>query len=301
MKTKHLPRKGGIYEIRNLANGKLYVGSAVDLQKRLLEHRRTLRLNFHRNRKLQNAFNKYGEKFFEVKVLELVEQTEQLLEREQFWLDVTQAVKNGYNILEKAGSNLGLKWSEESCELSSRIRRKIHKGFISPEGEKVVIKNMIAFCREHNLQHGTMYGLATGKQTSHKGWTHENSRKLKRKWISTYEGFINPSDEKVPPITNLEKFARENGLNAKALNRVFHGRTRSYKGWTHEITASKPFNERKGKLYKGFVNPQGKSAVIENLAKFCRENNLDQATMWRVIKGKEKQHKGWTYQSEKEG
>jgi|ERR1017187_4140587 hypothetical protein len=43
-----------------------------------------------------------------------------------------------------------------------------------------------------------------------------------------------------------------------------------------------------------FINPQGKSVLIHNLEKFCRENNLDHSCMYKVISGKRNQHKGWT-------
>ena len=46
----------GIYIIDN----KVYVGSSIDIDKRLYNHKYMLNKNGHDNNYLQNAFNKYG-------------------------------------------------------------------------------------------------------------------------------------------------------------------------------------------------------------------------------------------------
>lgn len=48
----------GIYEIVNTINGKRYVGSAVSLKRRWVDHRRDLRAGKHHSRHLQNAWAK---------------------------------------------------------------------------------------------------------------------------------------------------------------------------------------------------------------------------------------------------
>lgn len=50
--------------------------------------------------------------------------------------------------------------------------------------------------------------------------------------------------------------------------------------------------EAKALHYK-FTNPEGKEVSLYNLRAFCRDNNLDQAAMLRVSKGKSNSHKGW--------
>ena len=42
-----------------------------------------------------------------------------------------------------------------------------------------------------------------------------------------------------------------------------------------------------------FIDPNGEKIIIKNLARFCRENNLLQSSMFCVSKGKMKSHKGW--------
>ena len=109
-----IPKKSGIYQIRNLVNGKIYIGSAVNLHVRWQKHSNCLRHNKHCNIKLQNAYNKYGKDNIVFEVVELVPNKEQLLDREQYYIDTLNTVNEGYNICPVAGNQLGFKHSEYS-------------------------------------------------------------------------------------------------------------------------------------------------------------------------------------------
>ena len=53
--------KAGIYCIESFINGKKYIGSSVDLSKRVFDgHIKSLEKGNHHNRHLQNHVNKYG-------------------------------------------------------------------------------------------------------------------------------------------------------------------------------------------------------------------------------------------------
>lgn len=103
----------GIYAIRNTVNGKVYVGSAVNIEKRWRLHRNQLALSTHHSKKLQNAWNKHGSQSFVFEVLELVDDKSNLLEREQHWIDTLSAFSNGYNGRLRAESYLGMKHSSD--------------------------------------------------------------------------------------------------------------------------------------------------------------------------------------------
>ena len=120
----------GIYQIRNLVTDKVYVGSAVHFGRRWSLHKRRLRQQTHHSAKLQNAWNKYGEAHFEFTVLEVVADKGRLLEREQHWLDATNAPTDGMNMSPAAGSLLGAKFSDESRRRMSEAHRGVKK---SPE------------------------------------------------------------------------------------------------------------------------------------------------------------------------
>lgn len=117
-------RYSGIYEIVNTVNWKRYVGSAVNITSRLNDHRKALRGGHHENPHLQAAWNKYGEVVFRLKVVERCE-PEQLIEREQYWMDQLMTADNryGYNCCPTAGNMLGFRHSEESKNKMSETRK----------------------------------------------------------------------------------------------------------------------------------------------------------------------------------
>jgi len=117
--------KSGIYLIRNTHNYMIYVGSAVNLQKRRENHFYALRNNKHFNMHLQRAFNKYGEESFVWIVAELCD-AEDLIEREQFWIDF-YGINNLYNIECIAGSSFGRKHTlETKAKISTAKKGKKH-------------------------------------------------------------------------------------------------------------------------------------------------------------------------------
>ena len=111
---------GGIYRIRNQVNGKCYIGSTKNLQKRRRGHFGALRRGKHHNIFLQRAFNKYRKIAFVFEILEQVD-AENLIGREQHYLDT---LSPEYNISPTAGTCLGCHPSPETRQKMS----KAHKG-----------------------------------------------------------------------------------------------------------------------------------------------------------------------------
>ncbi len=81
----------GIYKIINKFNNKIYIGSSINIRKRI---------NRHFNDYLQNAWNKYGEEIFTYEVLEIIYNVNDLMDREQHFIDINNAsnIKFGYNL-----------------------------------------------------------------------------------------------------------------------------------------------------------------------------------------------------------
>lgn len=107
--------KGGVYKISNIINNKIYIGSAVDFERRKKQHFRQLFNNEHFNYHLQRAFNKYGVDNFIFEIIEECEE-DQCVIKEQFYIDKLNATNPefGYNISPTAGSVLGVKRSDET-------------------------------------------------------------------------------------------------------------------------------------------------------------------------------------------
>jgi group I intron endonuclease len=270
----------GVYQIRCVANDKIYIGSSVDLRNRWAFHCRDLRFGRHSNRYLQAAWDDYGSDAFDFTIIEYVSK-EELLVVEQYWIDRTRCTDRsvGFNI-----STIAAWPSPQNIQT--------WEGFVDPQGNEVTITNLHEFCRENKLDFSSMHRLSKGesKLKSYKGWSHRNSVR-QRDYIKTYEGFIDPDGNPVPPITNMAEFCRQNGLDKTHMIAVINGRILSHRGWTH-VSSRQP---RGVKTYDGFVNPAGESVVITGLHEFCREHGLQPVKMYELINGKRKQHKGWTW------
>jgi len=94
----NLKKISGIYKITNIVNGKFYIGSSIDVEKRWRQHKNKLKNNNHTNIHLQRSWNKYGENSFSLETIEEVGPSS-LLDIEQLYLDkLCPFHPNGYNI-----------------------------------------------------------------------------------------------------------------------------------------------------------------------------------------------------------
>jgi len=113
-------RECGIYALYNIENGKIYVGSSIDMYTRTRRHLSDLKNGKHYNRYLIRAYKKYGNSIIPV-VLEIVKNRESLIEREQYWIDHFESYNNkvGYNICIIADRLTGIfRTDEEKKHLS---------------------------------------------------------------------------------------------------------------------------------------------------------------------------------------
>lgn len=108
-----------IYAIVNTKTFDMYVGSAVDVARRWRRHTHDLRKNVHACQHLQNAYHKYGADAFDWEIIETVAVKEDLIQREQVWLDFFRPAYNKRHI---ANSCLGLKRSPEAREKMRRAQ-----------------------------------------------------------------------------------------------------------------------------------------------------------------------------------
>lgn len=129
----------GVYAITNVLNGKVYIGSSVDIYSRWSAHRSSLRKNAHHSAALQRAWVKYGEDSFRFEIVEIVESPSvgDLHRRETHHIAKANSAngKDGYNSLIFGGSALGFKHTDE-------VRRKMS------EGQKKIPKEIrLTYCR----------------------------------------------------------------------------------------------------------------------------------------------------------
>lgn len=111
----------GIYMIKNVVNGKMYIGQSKDIKFRWTHHKCDLRCNCHSNKHLQGAWNKYGEDSFEFSVIEETD-PDNLNSRERYWITKYNSVNNCYNFDYGGDGCFGYKHSENEINKMRRIQ-----------------------------------------------------------------------------------------------------------------------------------------------------------------------------------
>jgi len=103
---KERKKPAGVFQVRNTANGKILLGSSLNLEGPLNSHKFMLSIGKHRNGSLQKEWNEYGPDAFVFEILEVVKVKDdphfdvgdELTLLEQIWLEKLQPFgERGYN------------------------------------------------------------------------------------------------------------------------------------------------------------------------------------------------------------
>lgn len=228
---------GGIYEIRNQKNAKCYIGSSINPRKRWQKHLWALRHGRHCNPHLQAAFGRYGEVAFSFAILESAK-SEQLLEREQYYLDTRSPE---YNIAPTAGSPLGRPCGPETRRKMSEAQ----KGERNPNYGKRV---------QHSKETRRKISMAvSGKRHPNYGKHHSEETKRKMSLAHTGERNANygkhPSEEARSRMREAHKGKCFSAEHCRKISEGLIGRTftnehrrnisKARKAYWHRVRAAK--------------------------------------------------------------
>jgi group I intron endonuclease len=207
--------KSGIYKITCTANGKIYIGSAVDFSVRFRKHVFELNKNIHHSIKMQRAWNKYGEECFDFETIENCD-LDNLLVREQHYLDTLLFAQEyirkednrferlGYNICPIAGSVLGRKQSKEE-----RLKRSgENNGFYNKTHSSEFLNRLV------EIKTGKKQSIETITKRIKKGKDHYRygknvSEDVKLKISNTKLGSI-PPNRKIVYSVNMQNGVFDN-------------------------------------------------------------------------------------------
>lgn len=255
----------GIYCITNTANGKVYIGSSVFIERRWQAHQQALKRQRHCNRYLQNAWNKYGGEAFTFEIVEEVQETDALLSHEQACLDKIRASGG-------AVYNVG-RWvdcSTRGVPLSEEHKDKIA---IALKGHTV----SLAACRKMSM---AKRGKSLSKEHRHKISVAHQGRKVKletrRKLSEAGKGNTNFQGHQHTPETRhkISKALKGRVFSEVHKNRISAAKAKPYPIFVHEET--------------GELIPAG-----VNLQRMCLEKGLLRPSMSKVKRGVAKSHRGW--------
>ena len=216
----------GVYQIRNLISGKIYIGSTVHFRDRKYSHFKELRSGTHHSSRLQAAFNKYGENAFVFEPIEIVDHEDKLLDREQHYLDTLLPFgKFGYNISKLAG------------EPGNRGKGAIKTfSFQDKDGNVLTITNLAEWCRENKIDNNRMRAMLRGKILTWKGYAPVGYVKQDNSHVE-YK-FLSPTGKLFVVASNFKVWCKNNGLTPQQMRAVHRGGMDNHKGWTKYIENS---------------------------------------------------------------
>jgi group I intron endonuclease len=273
----HVKAVPGVYIIRNLVDGRAYVGSSINMRKRLREHRQRLTNRNHWNGYLQEAWTGYGGYSFRADVYQEMPGAteEELWAAEVEWIQRLQSHtrEHGYNLDNGTRRTAG-RISEETRE---KLRRS-HMGYQPTE------------------EHREKLSIAGKgrKRTQAEANAIRRGRVEAGSWKSVV---VRDPDGNIYRPDNLKGFCQEYGLSYRSLlkqARRDSGGLQS--GWVcryDDGSGLEPVaTSARIKSWK-VTSPDGDARVIQNLNRFCKEYNLTMTAMCYVADGKCSHHKGW--------
>jgi group I intron endonuclease len=107
---KERVKPAGVYQVKNNANGKVLLGSSLNLEGPLNRHKFMLKIGSHTNKTLQKDWDEFGSDQFIFEILEEINikddpnfnLKDELTLLEQIWLEELQPFgERGYNVNEK--------------------------------------------------------------------------------------------------------------------------------------------------------------------------------------------------------
>ena len=148
MKTKNCDKnKCGIYLIRNLINGKVYVGKSINIYKRIIAHicGLTAKRNKEENPHFIAAWHKYGKDAFQYIVLEECLVNE-LSEKELYWMQKYNSIDSNKGYNKRLDLEGGMIPHEET---RIKLKKALHNRFLDPRERKKIGDKTKAFWKDN--------------------------------------------------------------------------------------------------------------------------------------------------------
>lgn len=248
----------GIYAIRNLTTGKVYIGKSINIEHRFSTHKSMLRSEVRSkdcNRYLYNSFKKYGEDDFIFEVLEEVHNPtdDELTDLELSWMIKLNSTDKsfGYNLRMDSSTkcfvhedtrkliselntgennpNYGNKWTDEQKQKASETAKRLREEgvYSSEETLRKWSEWATEFWKNNPEKKITMAKKVSEKKTIYSFLQYTKDNVLVREWDSM-----------------LEIIESNPTYHDKAIYGCCSGTKKSYKGfiWKKELK-DKPNNE----------------------------------------------------------
>jgi group I intron endonuclease len=165
---KNFPVITGVYKITfsNSISNKVYIGSSKSISKtyygirsRWVDHLNLLAGNNHYSKKLQNAYNKYGDSNLAFEIIDLCHGKD-ITTSETNYITFFDSYNNGYNSRPVAQSNAGIPPSQESLDKMKTTKRKNREPYeINVLNHYKENKNALKASKDLGISHSVVFKI----------------------------------------------------------------------------------------------------------------------------------------------
>lgn len=244
--------KSGIYIIKCIKNGNIYIGSSVQVYKRWTEHKYRLKKGLHTNKRLQHSWNAYGIENFEWSFVEAIENVDELLHQEQAWIN---KLNPAFNVIKDVRVNT-------KRHKPSKAYRKIYSDRM--KGNKYAAGKHRSPSQEERDRisaklKGTRHSDESYERTREKKIGHKMSEEIKLKFMLAQRARRSKEREGCKEIIHNPDYRRKMGekVNTAKLNaeKVIEIRRQYHEDGISGVRLCEMYGVRNGTIYK-IVNRQ---------------------------------------------
>lgn len=302
----------GIYAISvtgtgGSSDGMFYIGSTRDeLKGRMSNHRWCLRKNNHHSKRMQNTFNKYGEKYFCFHIVELfpenIKDIDKLelktfaLSREQYWIDFI-GFKNLFNECPIATSPLS---RDHTIEEIAKRGASIKKALATVESKQRLSGSRKKLWKDPNYR--AKFTKVWKGIWAQEGYSEKRGKILREAFKNSPDGRARLSKSSRKHWANPEYRKRiseavKERMSSPEVKKIYSERSKKYWG-DEEHSANKVKSIMISTASKKhpviFISPDQKIYVTDSVSTFCKEMALCQTGFCKLARGVVKKYKQWT-------
>lgn len=269
-----------------------YVGQTKhSVEHRTDQHIRNLEGGYHKNKKMQAAFEVYGPPA--VEHLETISDDE-ANNREIYWIKYYNSYSNGLNQT-RGGDNNSYAGEDSHNALHNFDDYRLIYWMLANTNN-----TFTDIAKELEVSYAVVQSINYGK-------AHQYLEKLfpkealaikekhgKRNSLRTEYPAVRSPEGVVYQIENCNEFCRIHELDSPNLRSVFNGKRKSHNGWTlADETLREKLLNKQPKILATVKSPAGEVLQVYNVHEFAEVHSLNKTAFARMLSGNFKHHKGW--------
>ena len=232
------------------------------------------------------AVEKYGLNNFVIEILEpSINNINELIDLEEKYIKLYNSfIPNGYNLTRRGGK-------------SSHPTNIKEYELIDIYGNLYKIFNLSKFCRQNKLNYGAMLNMVSGLSYSSQGFA-LSSTPVEKIYNKNYkwniENILTKESFRLDQYNILE-WSKFQNMKIKSLRKMLNGKIKVFKNWKLQSTILDESYRGSNRKYKNIklINLRGEEIIIDNIYRFCLENNLERGGFYKLINKKSLIYKGF--------